>query len=480
MPFSKSESAPPKKLLGTRLLEAGHITPELLSEALSVQARTGEKLGEVLVRMGAVDPSVLAGFLEEAPGAPEAPSKGLSYIYRAGAAESAPDYGVLQLKEDGPGGVDGAPAVQALNELLLRAIEAQASDIHIEPSERRVRVRFRVDGLLHEEAFLPPAHGLGVVARLKVLAGMDIAEKRLPQDGRVRVRTGEQEIDLRVSTMPTVHGEKAVLRLLPKTALAVWRVSDLGLSESNLEKLLGALSSPWGMILIAGPTGSGKTTTLYAALNELNRPQVNIVTVEDPVECVLEGVNQTQINPKAGVTFASALRSLLRQDPDVIMVGEIRDPETAAVAVRAAVTGHLVLSTVHTGDAASAVVRLLDMGVEPYLLASSLLLVLSQRLVRRVCPQCSGAAAGEPAGVRGKGRGCPHCRHTGYRGRLGVHEALIVTPALEQLIAQRPSAEAIREEAVRSGMVELWQDGLSKAGQGLTTEEELWRVLRGT
>ncbi len=477
----RGESRSPKKLLGLYLLEKGLITPEQLSEALSVQARTGEKLGEVLVRMGAVDAAVLAGFLEEVPGAPkETPGKGAPYIYSAGQGEIEPDYGVLRLKEDGPGGDEGAPAVRAVNDLLQKAIEAEASDIHIEPGERRVRVRFRVDGLLREETFLPPSHAPSVLARLKVLAGMDIAEKRSPQDGRVRVRTGEREIDLRVSTMPTVHGEKAVLRLLPKSALSAWRVSDLGLSEANLEKLLGALYSPGGMILIVGPTGSGKTTTLYAALNELNRPEVNIVTVEDPVECVLEGVNQTQVSPKAGVTFASVLRSLLRCDPDIIMVGEIRDPETAAVAVRAAVTGHLVLSTVHTGDAASAVGRLLDMGVEPYLLASCLLLVLSQRLVRRVCPVCAGAPAGKPAGAPVKGRGCPHCRYTGYRGRLAVHEVLGITPALEQLIVRRFSAEAIREEAARAGMADMWQDGLFKVRQGLTTEDELLRVLRGT
>lgn len=393
------------------------------------------------------------------------------------------------LPENGP--AYEAPVVRLVNSLLQQAIEQNASDIHIEPGERRVRVRFRVDGLLREVTGLPSHAGPPVVSRVKIMAGMDIADRRVPQDGRVKIRQGGQEVNLRVSTMPTAYGEKAVIRLLPRSAETTFRVERLALQQANYLKFINALRASCGIILITGPTGSGKTTTLYAALNELNTVEKNIVTVEDPVEYVLEGINQTQVNPRAGVTFASALRSLLRQDPDIIMVGEIRDAETARTAVRAAATGHLVLSTLHTNDAAGAVVRLLDMGVEPYLVASSLLLVLGQRLVRTICQDCRvsyeipecfpwRASMGiNPAEkvLLYRGEGCSRCGNTGYRGRIPVHEVLSVTPEIRFLVHSGASAAQIKEKAVAGGMITLWEDGMARVREGLTTIEEIMRVV---
>ncbi|MDI6871880.1 MAG: ATPase, T2SS/T4P/T4SS family [Bacillota bacterium] len=388
---------------------------------------------------------------------------------------------------------DDAPIVTLVNLIINQAVRDRASDIHIEPGEKDVRVRYRIDGMLHEVMRPPKRTQAGVVTRIKVLGRMDIAERRIPQDGQVKLTVDGREVELRISTLPTTFGEKAVLRILRSTA-NVKRIGDLALSERNLEYFRNALCHSHGMILVTGPTGSGKTTTLYTALQEVNSPERNVVTLEDPVERALVGVNQVQINPKAGLTFATALRALLRQDPDVIMVGEIRDLETARLAVQAALTGHLVFSTLHTNDAVATLVRLVDMGVEPFLVGSSVRLILAQRLVRAVCESCREAyeatpreiilaglaATEEEAGAQKlrlyRGKGCPRCRQTGYFDRLAIHEVLPVTRELRQLIAANAPEEAVREAAERAGMISLRQDGMAKARQGLTTVEEVLRV----
>ncbi len=383
--------------------------------------------------------------------------------------------------------LDEAPVIRLVNSLITRAIEEEASDIHIEPFSKGVRVRYRVDGILREATTLPRQMRAAVVARIKVMAGMDIAERRLPQDGRIPLRFQERAYDLRVSTLPTLFGEKVEIRILDKEGAKKFTPETLGFSPRNYELFTGFLRSAAGMLLVTGPTGSGKTTTLYAALNVLNTVEKNIVTVEDPVEYVLEGVNQCQVNTKAGATFATYLRSLLRQDPDVIMVGEIRDRETAEIAVRAATTGHLVLSTLHTDDAPGALTRLLDMGVEPFMVASAVLGVVAQRLARRVCERCRrparpGAAevafAGglAPDAILYEGAGCPECGYTGYRGRLALQEVLAVTPEIQRLVLRRAAAAEIREAALAAGMVPLKEDGVQKALQGLTTLREVMRV----
>lgn len=382
--------------------------------------------------------------------------------------------------------IDEAPVIRLVNSLLVRAIDEEASDVHIEPFERGVRVRYRVDGLLRQVMTLPRKMMPAIVSRVKVMGNMDIAERRLPQDGRTLLRLPGRDLDLRVSTMPTVFGEKVVIRILDKGSMKEFGLENLGFSSFNLDRFSAFLRSAYGMVLVTGPTGSGKTTTLYAALNAINSVEKNIVTVEDPVEYMLEGVNQAQVNVKAGATFATYLRSLLRQDPDVIMVGEIRDLETAEIAVRAATTGHLVLSTLHTNDAPGAVTRLIDMGIEPFMVASSVLGVVAQRLVRRICQHCKRSYDPDEAEVSFAGlkpgqklyigTGCEHCGFTGYRGRTAIHEVLTVTPSLQSLILKRVSTEELRQKALAEGMISLKQDGVQKALQGITTVKELMRV----
>ncbi len=381
-----------------------------------------------------------------------------------------------------------APIVRLVNGMIARAVEAGASDIHVEPAEDCLKVRLRIDGALREEAPLPPQVKAPVISRIKVMSGLDIAERRLPQDGRLRFAVRGQGIDFRIATAPTAHGESVVLRILDRSNLAL-DFAALGFDGVVLESYLKVLRKPHGILLVTGPTGSGKTTTLYASLSTLNTPERKILTVEDPVEYRLSGVNQTQVKPQIGLTFAAALRSFLRHDPDVIMVGEIRDIETAQVAVQAALTGHSILSTLHTNDAASAVTRLLDMGVEPYLISSVLNGVLGQRLVRRLCPECRQAyvptldilaALGlgdEPMHFH-RAAGCAACNGTGFRGRVALLEFLPMTDGIARLILARAEAREIARLAAQEGMRSIYADGLAKVRAGTTTVEEVLRVTQ--
>lgn len=389
--------------------------------------------------------------------------------------------------------VSEKPAVQLANLIFNQAARDGASDVHIEPQEKSLRVRFRIDGVLHE--VMQPPHRLqaSLISRIKVISGMDIANRRVPQDGRITLKVDGRVIDFRVASLPSAYGEKLTLRLLDSNAQVI-TLSELGFPAGQLSLFKKLISLPYGCILVTGPTGSGKTTTLYAALVELNQVEKHIITVEDPIEYRLDGINQVQVNPRAGLTFSTGLRSILRNDPDIIMVGEIRDRETARIAVESALTGHLVLSTLHTNDAAGAVTRLGDMDIEPYLTASSVVAVLAQRLVRLLCRHCKEpyamsreevlAAApdfplkeGEAEVSLYKPGGCLRCSNTGYKGRKGVYELLVISDAIKQMTLQRRSSGEIAEVAVKEGMITLRQDGLAKVKQGLTTLEEVMRVL---
>lgn len=377
--------------------------------------------------------------------------------------------------------VSNAPVVRLINSILQHAIKSGASDVHIEPTESHLRIRFRIDGQLHEVISSAMSAHPAMVTRIKIMSSLDIAEKRIPQDGRVETIVNGHPVDLRISLLPTVYGEKVVIRILGG-ASGVMDRSQLGISEKNMALYDKIAGSPNGIILISGPTGSGKTTTLYSLLKEINTPNVNIITVEDPVEYKLEGINQVQVNIKAGLTFANGLRSILRQDPDVIMIGEIRDSETAQIAIRASITGHLVLSTIHTNDSASSVVRLVDMGVEPYLVSSSLVGVVSQRLVRNICPKCKMAyrpshsemlmlKMEEPRNLF-KGEGCPACNFTGYKGRSGIHEILVVTREIRDLINRGATTDQLMQMAIRQGTVTLKDSCAELVLAGVTTVEE--------
>ena len=359
---------------------------------------------------------------------------------------------------------DDAPIIRMLNALLTQAARDGASDIHIEPYERHSCVRFRVDGTLREVVQPNRALHAALISRLKIMADLDISEKRLPQDGRISLRIGTRAVDVRVSTLPSAHGERAVLRLLDKSGNKL-TLEAVGMQGDTLARFLELIAQPHGIILVTGPTGSGKTTTLYAALQRLDAGRGNIMTVEDPIEYELPGVGQTQVNAKIDLSFAKALRAILRQDPDIIMIGEIRDFETAQIAIQASLTGHLVLATLHTNDAASAVTRLADMGVEPFLLSSSLLGVLAQRLVRKLCPGCQGT-------------GCQACGHTGYQGRTGVFELLVTNDATRAQIHNRASEAEIRDAALKAGMTLMRDDGERLIQAGITSREELVRVTR--
>ncbi len=385
--------------------------------------------------------------------------------------------------------VSDAPVIRAVNRLIADAVDARASDIHLEPTEDRLAVRFRIDGLLRDMPACPPAMRAPVVSRIKVMAGLNIAERRLPQDGRLRLTVRGHEIDLRVATAPSIHGESVVMRILDRANLAL-EPKALGFDADLEARFLAALSQPHGIMLVTGPTGSGKTTTLYAALAHLNARERKLMTIEDPIEYRLAGVMQSQINPAIGYTFSSALRSFLRQDPDVMMVGEIRDTETAQIAVQAALTGHMILSTLHTNTAAGAVTRLLDMGVEPFLLSSVLKGVLAQRLVRRLCTHCREPYEADPALLEQLGIavpnggattfyrpvGCPQCKGSGYAGRIAVFEFLPIDRELAALILHRADTRAIADAGLRAGLRALRSDGIAKAQLGLTALEEVLRV----
>src|SRR5712691_5080020 len=382
-----------------------------------------------------------------------------------------------------------APVVRLVNLLVENAISAEASDIHIEPFEDTLRIRYRIDGILYEQEAPPRRLQAAVTSRIKIMAEMNIAERRLPQDGRIRVTLHGRRVDIRVSTIPTVHGESIVMRLLDRSSVFL-PLERLGFMPQMMARFEKLIQRPHGIILVTGPTGSGKTTTLYAALDKINSPDRKIITVEDPVEYQLKGVNQIPVKPKIGLTFASGLRHIVRQDPDVILIGEIRDLETAEIAIQAALTGHLVFSTLHTNDAPSAITRLEDMGVEPYLVSSVLEAVLAQRLVRRICEGCRVHDAPARADLEGlgldadggytlyRGKGCDECRGTGYRGRFGIYELFPITEDVRSLVLRRASTPEIRRHAVEAGMTTLRLDGLAKAREGHTTVEEILRVTQ--
>jgi general secretion pathway protein E len=368
--------------------------------------------------------------------------------------------------------VDGrAPIIRLVNQLIFDAVVAGASDIHIQPYEGCVKVRQRIDGVLFDSFEIPKSLQEEVLTRIKVLGKMNIAEKRLPQDGRATVQLGDRVVDLRIASLPTSHNERIVIRLLDKSA-RLYTLDELGMPPTTLKRWQSLIHVDHGLILVTGPTGSGKSTTLYGALQEINSKEANILTLEDPIEYQLDGISQTQINEKKGMTFASGMRSVLRQDPDIIMVGEIRDRETANMAIQASLTGHLVFSTLHTNDAASAITRLLDLGVEPYLVASSLVASLAQRLVRQLCSVCKQIAEDGTASPVG----CDHCRHSGFRGRIGLFELLVTNDRIRERIQSRENATQIRQCAVESGMTLLAQDGQDKIKQGRTTLDEVLRV----
>jgi type IV pilus assembly protein PilB len=384
--------------------------------------------------------------------------------------------------------VDDGPVIKLVNQIMAEAVERHASDIHLAPDGKEVRVRFRVDGVLQEITTIPRSMALGVVSRVKIMADLDIAERRLPQDGRVGLTVDGRHIDLRVVTLPSVHGESIVMRILDKDSV-VMKLDRLGIADGERERFGGAILETYGAVLVTGPTGSGKSTTLYAALQTLNTPEKNIITVEDPVEYQVAGITQVQVSPKAGLTFAAGLRAMVRADPDIIMVGEIRDKETAQIAVESALTGHLVLSTLHTNDAPSAITRLIEMGIEPFLVASALDCVLAQRLVRTLCPNCKQRTIITAEVLRQSGYkalvdleayepvGCRRCGGSGYRGRAGIYEVMSVSPEIRSMTLERRPSEEIREVAVQQGMRRLRDDGLQKVREGRTSIAEVARVL---
>ncbi len=407
------------------------------------------------------------------------------------AFEAGAEQDTLEAQLAEAGGAEDAPIIKLVNLLISQAVNDRASDIHIEPEERGLRVRYRIDGVLHEVMNPPKAVQAGMTSRLKIMADINIAERRVPQDGRISIVVQGKQVDIRVSTLPTVHGEKIVMRLLDKSAILL-QLQDLGFQPENFIRYEQSYTKPYGMILVTGPTGSGKSTTLYATLNILNKPEVNIVTTEDPVEYRLGGVNQVQVNVKAGLTFANALRSILRQDPDIVLIGEIRDRETAQIAVESALTGHLVLSTLHTNDAPSAITRLTEMGIEPFLVASAADAVLAQRLARKLCGKCKEAYVpteqeleaarfpwepGQELPKLFRAVGCTSCGNTGYKGRMALHEVMTVTEEIERLCVERASSEEIGRVARSQGMISLRVDGMTKVMAGHTSIEEIFRVV---
>lgn len=449
-----------------------------------------EKASRKHIRPVFATPSAIRRALEQggpaSAKAPEAVSSGWAGVRTVGLpAFGAEEPGVEPAKLKAVASL--APVIQMVGALINEAVAAEASDIHLEPSEEQFRCRFRVDGILRDRPPLPKEYQAAIISRIKIMVGMDIAEKRLPQDGRVQLNAAGRAVDLRVSTFPTLRGENVVIRVLDKER-ALFSLEKLGFSEETFALFSGLITKPHGILLVTGPTGSGKTSTLYAALNRLNQAEKNIMTLEDPVEYELPLIRQSQVNLKAGLTFATGLRSMLRQDPDIILIGEIRDKETADIAIHASLTGHLVFSTLHTNDAAGATTRLVDMGVEPFLAATSLIGILAQRLVRTLCGACKApyrppaelmrrlGITLPPEGKLFKETGCPRCRQTGYHGRLGLFELLVPTEKIQDLIVRRAPAGVIQEEAVKSGMTTLRQDGILKLKAGVTSIAEVLRL----
>ncbi|MDI6604226.1 MAG: ATPase, T2SS/T4P/T4SS family [Thermoanaerobacteraceae bacterium] len=539
--------------IGKILIENGVINSQQLEEALKIQKETGRKLGDILISIGACsqeaiadalavqmglnrapegfwenppDPSVKGGIARKYKFFPLKLENGKLHVaisdplnittidesrYVTGykiipeiatqtevdralrrwyGISSDESLGIEEAFDDEDAEEDNAegPTVRAVIDIINGALSERASDIHIEPRKDATLVRYRIDGALRDIMRMPKKMHYSIVSRIKVMAGLDIADRRVPQDGRIKLRE-PHEIDLRVSTLPTTLGEAVVLRILDKSRVLP-KLEVLGYEGEDLSRIRRAIGMPYGLVLLTGPTGSGKTTTLYAALSEVVTPSINVITVEDPPEYELEGIRQVAVNVKADLTFATALRSILRQDPDVVMIGEIRDSETAKIAVQAAMTGHLVLSTLHTNDVASAPARLVDMGVEPYLVASCLLCVVAQRLVRRVCHECAEPyqppadspvwgflnTNGTPSISLKHGRGCPSCGRTGYRGRIAIVEVMTASRGIRELIRQNSTADKIRDLAVSEGMTTLLENARSKALEGITTPEEAMRV----
>jgi type IV pilus assembly protein PilB len=409
------------------------------------------------------------------------------YSADEGFEEFLGEFTQIERNQDDEAAEQDSPIARLVNQIITNAVTQRASDIHIDPQENKIVVRYRIDGILRTDRVLPRHMQSVIIARVKIMANMDITEHRIPQDGRIKVNINFHPLDLRISTLPTIFGEKIVMRLLDMSA-TLNDVTKLGFNALNFKRFSELITKPTGIVLITGPTGSGKSSTLYAALNKLNSDEMNIITIEDPVEYQLEGINQIQVNPNVGMTFAAGLRSILRQDPNIIMVGEIRDKETVEIAIRASLTGHLVLSTLHTNDSLGTVTRLLDMGVEPFLLASSLSGIVSQRLVRKVCRDCAEiqeptkreteifAKRGIKIEMITRGRGCASCNMTGYKGRIALHEVLVINEDMRKMIMNKESPHKLRDLAVKNKTIFLIDDGLLKVKQGLTTTEEVLHV----
>jgi len=559
-----------KKLFGQELLEQGAISQEELSTALNLQKQSDERIGKLLVDIGALSEADLVAYLSSYLGVPRVTAEELPQVpvledtfsvqfmkdsrfvpisvddgHLTIAMADPHDYATLdavrlyskyqnfdvllagesaildliekfygnqasdlgRIVEDMEEGADGlgedsddvehlkdlaseAPVIRLVNLIISRSVESRASDIHIEPFERDLKVRYRVDGILYDQESPPKRLRAAIVSRIKIMARLNIAERRIPQDGRIKMKVLGKDVDLRVSTLPTMYGESVVMRILDKSNTQIYDLKKLGLSTLMLNAFEDLILRPYGMILVTGPTGSGKTTTLYGALTKINRPDKKIVTVEDPVEYQIDGINQIHVNPQVGLTFASGLRSIVRQDPDVIMVGEMRDLETVEIGIRAALTGHLVFSTLHTNDAPSAIARMVDMGAEDYLLASSVLGVLAQRLVRVICPHCREEQVLDAALVEQiklsiqpgtkvyEGRGCVECGQTGYQGRLGIFEFMQMSEDIRRLTLSSSDASRLRKAAIENGMATLRDDGLEKVKAGVTTVAEVLRVTQ--